>query len=104
MFQHVVLFGFPEPLGEADDAELRSLLRSLATEAECIQAMRFGRSVTDWTGGFDYLLYVELTEEAALPAYLSHPRHVAVGQWIQARECTSVVFDYAVDEATVIGA
>jgi hypothetical protein len=99
--QHVVLLSFPRPLGEAGLAELRELFQPLAAEADFIETMRLGRSATEWTGGYEYLLYVELTAQNDLPAYLAHPRHVTAGAWIAEHQGTAVVFDYDIEAATV---
>jgi hypothetical protein len=99
--QHVVLLRFPESLGEAGLVELRALFEPLAAEADFIRAMRLGRSTTEWTSGYEYLLYVELIAQSYLPAYLTHPRHVTIGTWIQEHQGTAVVFDYDIDAATV---
>jgi hypothetical protein len=100
--QHVVLLRFPEALGETGLAELRALFEPLAAEADFITAMRLGRSVTEWTSGYEYLLYVELAAQHDLPAYLAHPRHVTAGAWIREHQGTALVFDYDIDAATVI--
>jgi hypothetical protein len=101
--QHVVLFSFPAELSAGDAAEMR---RQITTWPELIgglDVIRFGRDLTEArTRGYQYLLYTEFADEAALTAYQAHPVHQHFLHWVLERDCTPLAFDYHLDASTVI--
>lgn len=101
--QHIVLFRFPADLSPEDDREIRRQVASWRTEIGTMGRLRFG---TDLTGarsrGYQYLLYTEFQDEAALAAYRDHPVHQHFFGWITERECTPLVFDYHLDSTHVL--
>lgn len=101
--QHVVLFSFPADLSAPDAAEMQRQVRSWPSEIGGFQRLRFGPSFnTERTRGYQYLLFMELADEAALAAYQQHPVHLYFLRWVLDRDCTPLAFDYHVDDSTVI--
>jgi Glu-tRNA(Gln) amidotransferase subunit E-like FAD-binding protein len=101
--QHVVLFSFPEDLDDTDWAEMQRHVRSWPTEIGGIDKIRLGASINvERTRGYQYLLYIEVTDEAALVKYQKHPVHQAFLRWVLDRECTPLAFDYHLDDKTII--
>ena len=101
--QHIVLFSFPRPLSEQEAATMRAMVASWPSEIGLMTKCRLG---TDLTGkrnrGYGYLLYTEFPDAEALRQYQGHPVHVAFLDWITERDCTPLVFDYYLDEGTVL--
>lgn len=100
--QHVVLFHFPEPLAEADAKELRGMVEEWPQQIGGFERLRFG---TDMGGGarargYQFLLLTEHPDLAALKAYQQHPVHLAFADWVYARDCEVVAFDYEIDSGT----
>jgi Stress responsive A/B Barrel Domain len=101
--QHVVLLAFPEKLGADDEAEMRRQVANWPGSIGGISALRLGSPLAaDYAQGFQYLLFIELEDEAALQNYLGHQDHVTFGGWIMERSAKPLVFDYVLDESTVI--
>ncbi|MDA8285685.1 MAG: Dabb family protein [Actinomycetota bacterium] len=101
--QHVVLFGFPEELPAGDDAELRRQVASWPAAIGGMTALRLGRPLSsERTRGYQYLLYMEFPDEAALGAYQQHPVHQAFVAWASERASAVLAFDYLLDAGTVI--
>jgi hypothetical protein len=101
--QHIVLFSFPNELSEADDADMRRQVEAWPAEVGGMTAIRLGRSFNEErTRGYQYLLYTEFPDQAALVAYQQHPVHQQFLRWVLDRDCTPLAFDYDLDDATVI--
>ncbi|HWD95337.1 MAG TPA: Dabb family protein [Acidimicrobiales bacterium] len=101
--QHVVLFNFPTDLGESDWAEMQRQVRAWPHEIGGMTVLRLGASINaERTRGYQYLLFMEFADEAALTAYQQHPVHLEFLRWILDRDCTPLAFDYYLDESTVV--
>jgi len=101
--QHIVLFSFPRELSEEEAAAMRAMVASWPSEIGLMTRCRFG---TDLTGkrnrGYEYLLYTEFPDADTLREYQGHPVHVRFLDWITERDCTPLVFDYHLDDGTVL--
>lgn len=101
--QHVVLFSFPVELTPADWADMQGQVRSWPAEIGGIDQLRLGRSLSEErTRGYQYLLHMEVADEAALVCYQQHPVHQSFLRWVTDRDCTPLAFDYHLDQSTVI--
>lgn len=101
--QHVVLFSFPDPLTAPDAAWLRAQVQRWPERIGGIGAIRLGESVnTERTRGYQYLLYMEFPDAAALASYQAHRVHQEFLRWVIDRDCTPLAFDYPLDAGTVI--
>jgi hypothetical protein len=104
MYQHVVLFSFPDELSAADWDEMQSRVRSWPAKIGGMEKLRLGRPSSDSVpDGYQYLLFIEFADEDKLNHYLGHPVHKDFGQWaIVELGAKAIVFRYALDEGTVI--
>jgi len=101
--QHIVLFSFPADLSPDDDQAMRSQVESWVNDIGLMGRLRFGIDLTGArTRGYQYLLYSEFEDEAALDAYRVHPIHQAFVAWLAERSCTPLAFDYHLDATTVL--
>jgi hypothetical protein len=101
--QHIVLFSFPANLSDADWTEMQRHVRAWPKEIGGIDKIRLGASInTERTRGYQYLLYMEVADEAALTTYQRHPVHQRFLHWVLERDCTALAFDYQLDEKTVV--
>lgn len=101
--QHIVLFGFPREPTAAEADELRRRIASWPAVIGGMTAIRFGPARwTERTRGYQYLLYMEFPDEAALGAYQDHPVHREFAAWVGGLGVTPLAFDYHLDEATVV--
>jgi hypothetical protein len=101
--QHVVLFSFPTDLSAEDWADMQRQVRSWPSEIGGIDVIRLGPSINiERTRGYQYLLFMEVADEAALVAYQQHPVHQQFLKWVIDHDCTPLAFDYYVDESTAI--
>ncbi len=101
--QHIVLFSFPSDLTDADDREMRSQVASWPDEIGTMGRLRFGTDITRArTRGYQYLLYTEFQDGAALDAYRDHPVHQKFLRWVTERECTPLAFDYVLNSQHVL--
>ena len=101
--QHIVLFNFPEPLGAQDEAAMREMVASWPGEIGLMSKCRLGTDLTGArTRGYSHLLYTEFENVDTLERYRAHPAHVAFSDWVMARGCTVLAFDYHLDPGTVL--
>ncbi len=101
--QHIVLFSFTDELDASDEHELFTRVREWPGRIGGIDAIRLGRSISlDRTRGYQYLLYMELADEAALGDYQRHPVHRDFGSWVVDKGGAALAFDYHLDASTVI--
>ena len=101
--QHIVLFSFPRELTAEEAAAMREMVASWPSEIGLMTKCRFGTDLTrERNRGYEYLLYTEFPDSAALRRYQGHPVHVAFLNWITERDCTPLAFDYYLDEDTVL--
>ncbi len=102
--QHIVLFSFPTDLSAEDAREMREQVASWATEIGLMDRLRLGKDLTGArTRGYQYLLYSEFADDAALEAYRVHPVHQRFLAWVTERSGTPLAFDYHLDATTVLG-
>jgi Stress responsive A/B Barrel Domain len=100
--QHIVLFSFPRELSEDEAAQMRGMIASWPREIGLMTRCRFGTDLTGArTRGYGYLLYTEFPDLAAMNAYRAHPVHREFMDWLAARDCTPLAFDYHLDDSTV---
>lgn len=102
--QHVVLFHFPQPLDEAGAADLRAMVATWPERISGFERLRFGSELNGGARarGYQWLLLTEHADEQALRAYQQHPVHLAFADWIYARDCQVIAFDYHLDEQTCL--
>jgi hypothetical protein len=101
--QHVVLFNFPSPLSDEDEAVMRQMVASWPAEIGLMSKCRLGTDLTGArTRGYSHLLYTEFEDVDTLNRYRAHPAHVRFSDWVMARECTVLAFDYHLDQDTVL--
>jgi hypothetical protein len=101
--QHIVLFSFPSDLSEDEAAQMRDMVASWPAQIGLMTRCRLG---TDLTGarnrGYSYLLYTEFPDVETMNAYRAHPVHLQFMDWLAARHCAPLAFDYLLDEQTVL--
>jgi Stress responsive A/B Barrel Domain len=98
--QHVVLLDFPEPLTDREDAELRAMVASWPEKIGTMSECRIGSDLTGArTRGYDYLLLTVFPDQQTMQAYVAHPVHRELVDWLDARGCQRLAFDYYIDEA-----
>lgn len=100
-FQHVVLFRFPSPLSEEERRDMRSQVQAWAGTVPGLVGLRFGSDVSGRSGGWEYLLLTEFTDDESHRAYYDHPLHRAFSDWVFSRKCEVIRFDYPLREDTV---
>jgi hypothetical protein len=101
--QHVVLFSFPRELSAADAAQLRAMVASWPERIGTMTRCRLGTDLTQArTRGYSHLLYTEFPDLATLHGYQAHPVHVEFLNWLAARECAPLAFDYYLDADSVL--
>lgn len=101
--QHIVLFSFPTDLGDAEAAQMRSMVASWPAQIGLMTKCRLGTDLTGArTRGYGHLLYTEFPDVESMNAYRAHPVHVEFMEWLAARNCTPLAFDYLLDEQTML--
>ena len=101
--QHIVLFSFPRPLGDAEAGQMRAMVASWPEEIGLMTKCRFGTDITGArTRGYGYLLYTEFPDLETMERYREHPVHQRFLKWITERDCTPLAFDYDLDERTIL--
>jgi Stress responsive A/B Barrel Domain len=103
MLQHIVVFSFPEELSARDAADMRSQVAAWPAAIGGMTRLRLGSDITGArTNGYSHLLYMEFGGADDLRTYQQHPVHLAFHSWLVERRCTALVFDYFLDDDTVL--
>jgi len=89
MLVHVVCFRYKKDIDAAARTQHRERLHALR-DLDGIIDLRVGEDVVRSQRSYDTGLVIAFHDRAALDAYQTHPRHVAVAQFGQAN-CESVV-------------
>jgi hypothetical protein len=101
--QHIVLFSFPRDLSDAEVNQMRDMVASWPDQIGLMTKCRLGPDLTGARNrGYGYLLYTEFPDVDAMNAYRVHPVHVKFLDWLVARDCTPLAFDYLLDDDTVL--
>lgn len=101
--QHVVLLHFPQDLATEDVAEMRQQVTDWPAQIGGFDKLRLGPPLNpERSGGYQYLLFIEVEDKSALVTYQEHPAHQRFLRWLRARDGTSLAFDYKLDDETVI--
>jgi len=101
--QHIVLFSFPRELTDAEAAEMHDMVASWPAKIGLMTRCRLGTDLTGArTRGYGYLLYTEFADVESMNFYRAHPVHLEFMDWLAARDCTPLAFDYLLDEHTVL--
>ncbi len=102
MIAHVVLF---KPKPELTDAQREAVIADLKAAASgipSIRALRVGRRVRHGRPGyeqlmredFEYIIIIEFDDVEGLTAYLTHPKHAAIGGHFMQASAAALAYDY----------
>jgi hypothetical protein len=102
MIAHVVLF---KPKLELTDAQKEAVIADLKAAVSgipSIRALRVGRRVRHGHPGyeqlmrddFEYLVIIEFDDVEGLTAYLTHPKHDAIGGHFMQASAAALAYDY----------
>jgi hypothetical protein len=94
--RHVVWLTFKDGVDPARIDEHMEACRALADQVPAALAVECGATFTDRAGGFTHCIIVSLADRDALPAYLEHPAHRAVGAALLADTSNISVMDIEV--------
>jgi Stress responsive A/B Barrel Domain len=101
--QHIVLFSFPRDLSAAETTQMRDMVASWPTQIGLMTRCRLGADLTGARNrGYGYLLFTEFPDVDSMNAYRVHPVHLEFLDWLTARNCAPLAFDYLLDEQTVL--
>ena len=102
MIAHVVLFKPKPELTDAQRAAVIADLKAAASGIPSIRALRVGRRVRHGRPGyeqlmredFEYLIIIEFDDAEGLTAYLTHPKHAAIGGHFMQASAAALAYDY----------
>jgi len=101
--QHIVVLSFREELSAGDAADMRSQVAAWPGAIGEMTRLRLGSDITGArTNGYSHLLYMEFAGTDELKAYQQHPVHLGFQSWLIERGCVALVFDYFLDDETVL--
>jgi hypothetical protein len=97
MLKHMVMFKKKPDTSDETVAEIMRRLEALQGQIPGLRYVRCYRGLpSERPVAFTFLLDSALDSAAALPAYLSHPAHVAVNEWMSPFLESRAVVDYEV--------
>ena len=94
--RHIVWLKFKDDIDPARIDELMQACRELAGQVPAALAVECGANFTHRAGGFTHGIITSLADRDALPAYLEHPAHRAVGEALRADTSDLRVMDVEV--------
>lgn len=95
----IVMLDFPELLGDDEESQFRGLLDAAVLEVDGFESYVMGRNQSP--GGMKYALVLRFADQAAHDAYVPHPAHAAMGEFLRPRGFTHQLA--VVDDALTIG-
>ncbi len=100
MLKHIVLWKLKEYAEGADRAanaeKLKAEIEALPAAIPAIKRLEVGLNVIDGPQAFDVALYTEFEDRDGLQAYLDHPEHVRVAEFLGKIRSERAVVDYEV--------
>jgi hypothetical protein len=102
MIAHVVLFKPKPELANAQRDAIIADLKAAAAGIPSIRALRIGRRVRHGHTGyeqlmredFEYVVIIEFDDVEGLSAYLTHPKHAAIGSHFMQASAAALAYDY----------
>jgi hypothetical protein len=95
MIRHMVMLRKKPETDEATVQQIMERLEGLYGEIRGLMAIRCYRSLpSDRPVVWTFLLDSKLTDAGALKEYLSHPKHIAVNEWMTPFLQDRAVIDY----------
>jgi hypothetical protein len=95
MIRHMVMFNKKPETDEATIQQIMDRLEGLYGEIRGLMGIRCYRSLpSDRPAVWTFLLDSTLADADALKEYLSHPKHVAVNEWMSPFLESRAVIDY----------
>ena len=104
MITHVVLFKPRADLTESQRQAILDDLKAAASGIPSVRAMRVGRRIRHGHPGyeqlmredFEFIVTLEFDDVEGLTAYLSHPKHAAVGGHFARSSAAALAYDYEI--------
>ena len=95
MLRHFVIFKFEEGFfTEEHLEEYEKAFAEIRDAYEEIYDVRIHKNCVDRPANMDLMIEMDLQDESALSAYLSHPEHIRMGQKYNPHVTSRVSFDY----------
>lgn len=98
MIRHVVMWRFRQAAGGGDREENRvrasAMLESLRGTVPAIRELEVGRNFAESPQAWDLVLQVTVATEEDLSAYLAHPEHRKVAEFLKEVVLDRAVVDY----------
>ncbi|MCF8019556.1 Stress responsive protein [Petrocella atlantisensis] len=95
MIKHIVMWNIKEDLDlDATRETLKEKLEALLESVESLKEISVGFNYNDSEAKRDIVLMTSFLDKAGLDAYIVHPAHIQVGQYVRAVTKDRVVVDY----------
>ena len=95
MVKHIVMWNIKEGLNKEEvAAKLKAELEVLVNKIDCLITLDLGSHFKKGDSGRDVVLYSEFESKEDLAAYLIHPEHVKVVDYVRSVVCDRVDVDY----------
>lgn len=90
------LFRFPEALSPGDEREFYRLLEAFPEEIPGIVDFSCGEDASGRAKGYTHGLIIRFTSQDAYEAYAPHPTHQRFADFVHARDCDVLSFNYPI--------
>ncbi len=95
MIKHIVMWNIKEDLDlDVIRETLKEKLEALLDSVESLKEISVGFNYNDSEAKRDVVLMTSFLDKAGLDAYIVHPAHIQVGQYVRAVTKDRVVVDY----------
>ncbi|MBN2163031.1 MAG: Dabb family protein [Pontiellaceae bacterium] len=94
MIKHIVMWKFKDDVAKADKLEMKRLLESLMGVVPSLLKIEIGMDVVGSDASKDMVLYSEFNSLEDLKAYVGHPEHLKVVDFVKPLVCERAVVDY----------
>ena len=96
MIKHIVMWKFKDDVVEADKLEMKHLLESLKGVVPSLVDIEIGLNMADGDAAKDMVLYSEFATMEDLKAYVVHPEHLKVVEFVKPLVSERAVVDYEI--------
>ena len=93
MFKHIVVFKFKKENPEAAD-KVKAMLEALPPKIDLIKSFEVGKNQLDTYRSYDLILISEFDNQQDYEAYVVHPDHKKVSEYVAGVRENSVAVDY----------
>lgn len=96
MVKHIVMWKLKEDNKLENAQKIKKSLEALNGAVEVIKSLEVGVNYNSSPAAYDVVLVSEFENDEALSIYQTHPKHIAIGEFVKSVSIDRKVVDYII--------